>query len=75
MRKEYEITQEELDELLEASEPTPVMYASGGRPMFSSPQENANRAWARLGEKLKFDYMTAKPTDKGNRFFTAESRA
>jgi hypothetical protein len=72
MRKEFEITEEELAELLEACRPTPAMYLSGGTPMFETPQENANRAWRRLGEKKGFDSMTVEPVSgKGQRFFTA----
>jgi hypothetical protein len=51
MRKEFEMTGEELNELLEACRLIPAMYLSGGTPMFGTPQENANRAWQRLGEK------------------------
>lgn len=71
MRKEFEMTQAQLDSILEASKSTPAMYLSGGQPMFDSPQENANRAWKKLGEEMGFDYMTVKPTSRGNRFFTA----
>ena len=38
--------------------------------MFGSPQENANRAWAKLGKKMGFDSMTVMP-GKEPRFFTA----
>jgi hypothetical protein len=73
MRIEFEMTEDDLKELLEASKPTPVMYLSGGRPMFDSPQENANRAWKKLGEKMGFDAMSVRPVPgKGHRFFTAE---
>ena len=44
MRKDFEMTEEELGELLEACRPTSVMYLSGGTPVFGTPQENANRA-------------------------------
>ena len=71
MRKDFEMTQEQLDELLDACKPTPVMYLSGGKPMFNSPQENANHAWKLLGEKLGFDHMSVKPTGKGDKFFSA----
>jgi len=38
----------------------------------SSPQERANRAWQRLGEKYGFDHMTVRPIQgKGKRFFSA----
>lgn len=70
--EDFEMTQEQLDELLDACKPTPVMYLSGGRPMFNTPQENANYAWKKLGKELGFDYITVKPNGKGNRFFSAE---
>ncbi|HLJ97307.1 MAG TPA: hypothetical protein VKU02_29375 [Gemmataceae bacterium] len=74
MRKEFEMSEDDLKELLKACKPTPVMFLTGGTPMFDSPQENANRAWQMLGDKLGFDYMTVKPVSgKGQRFFTAES--
>ena len=74
MRHEFEMTEDDLKALLDACKPTPVMYLSGGTPMFDSPQENANRAWAKLGEKMGFDSTTVRPSDpnKGQRFFTAE---
>jgi len=73
MRKEFEITQQQLDFLLDASKPTPVMYLSGGRPLGSSQQENANHAWESLGKELGFKHMTVQPVpSKGQRFFTAE---
>lgn len=65
------MTQEDLDAILDACKPTPVMFLSGGTPMGSSPQENANAAWRRLGEKMGFDYMTVRPSNKGDRFFIA----
>lgn len=72
MRKEYEMTDEQLAAIMEASKSTPVMFLSGGTPMFDSPQENANRAWSALGKELDFDYMTVEPIPgKHHRFFTA----
>jgi hypothetical protein len=72
MRKDYEMTEEDLMELLDAFKPTPAMFLSGGTPMFGTPQENANRAWQRLGEKMGFDYMTVQPiSGKDQRHFTA----
>jgi len=72
--QEFEMSQQDLTELLDASKPTPVMYLSGGVPMYASPQENANRAWEKLGKKLGFKHMTVKPLkeSRGQRFFTAE---
>ena len=71
-RREYQLTEEQHKKLLEACKPTPVMYLSGGRPMFQSPQENANDAWAALGRELGFDGATVQPVSgKDSRFFTA----
>lgn len=72
MRRDYELTEEQLAKLLDACKPTPAMYLSGGRPMFGTPQENANAAWKRLGEEMSFDHMTVRPTGQGDRFFSAE---
>ena len=69
MRTSYEMTQEDMDKLLEASKPVPYILIGGREP--DSPQENANRAWASLGEKMGFDSMTVSPSVKGSRFFTA----
>ena len=72
--KNFEMTQKQLDELLNACKPTPVMYLSGGEPMFKTPQENANYAWKKLGKELGFKYMTVRPiAGKGSKFFSAES--
>jgi hypothetical protein len=56
MRKEFELTQPQLDELLNASKSTPVMYLY---------------AWEKLSTELGFKHMTVRPNGKGNRFFTA----
>ncbi len=72
--QEFEMTDEDLTTLLDASKPTLAIWGSGGVPLFGTPQENANRAWARLGEKMGFEPMTVKPvSSKGDKFFTAES--
>jgi hypothetical protein len=68
-RKEYEMTEADLAEILEACKPVPYMVF-GGRPP-RSPQENANDAWQELGRRMGFDYMTVEPTGKGDRFFSA----
>jgi len=73
MRQDFEMTEDDLAELLRASRPVPAMFLSGGRPMFGTPQENANAAWERLGKKMGFKPMTVKPIPgKGHRYFSAE---
>ncbi len=71
-RTEYEMTEADLQTILDASKSVPVMFLSGGGSMFGTPQENANRAWGAIGTKMGFDYMTVRPiSGKGQRFFTA----
>jgi hypothetical protein len=69
-RTEYEMTQEDCDELLSSMKPVPMimLHIGGG----SSQQDNANRAWQRLGEKMGFVWDSVQPiAGKGMRFFTA----
>ena len=69
-RTEYEMTEADLAELMEAFKPVPMIMLQCGNP--PSQQENANRAWAALGVKMGFDGDTVRPIDgKGSRFFTA----
>ncbi len=72
MRKEFEMSQEQFDKILEASRSVPAIALHCGP--ISSPQENANLAWKSLGVEMGFDGMTVQPTGKGNLFFTAEPR-
>lgn len=71
MRKEFEMTEKDLETLMESCKPVPYMVIGGVEP--KSPQENANDAWQLLGAKMGFDYTTVRPNGKGDRFFTAET--
>ena len=71
MRKEFEMTENQLKELKEACKPVPYMIFGGREP--SSPQENANRAWGKLGSEMGFKHMSVQPVrGKGVAYFTAE---
>ncbi len=66
-RINYKMTEEDLKELIDACKPTVCNYTPP-----SSPQEDANRAWASLGKKMGFDHMTVRPIQgKSHKFFTA----
>ncbi len=72
-RINYEMTKEDLEVILEACKPTPCMMIGSFLP--STPQENANRAWQSLGEKMGFDHMTVQSINgKGEQFFSAVPR-
>lgn len=72
MRKEYQLTEEQYRRLIEASKPIPYMVFGGMEPR--SPQENANAAWAVLGNELGFDWTTVERSSKGKMFFTAADK-
>jgi len=68
-RINYEMTKEDFEKILDACKPVPCMLIGGFAP--ASPQENANRAWAELGERMGFDSSTVQPAPGDGRFFTA----
>ena len=71
MRCEFEMTKEQLDRLLDACKPVPLIMIH--IVPASSPQQRANDAWNSLGREIGFDGMTVQPVSgKGMRFFTAE---
>ena len=58
----FEMTQEQLDKIIEASKPVPM-----------SAQENADAAWDELGKEMRFKPETVKPiAGRGDRFFSAD---
>lgn len=72
MKKEFQMTQADLDKLIQAAKPVPMIALQCGST--STPWENVNRAWIELGNRLGFDGMTVQPNGKGNLFFTAEEK-
>jgi len=71
MRKQFEMTEADLEELMRACKPVPYIMPQCGP--IRTPQENANSAWTNLGNKMGFIGSTVEPiSGKGTRFFTAE---
>ena len=70
MRRRFMMTEEQLERLLEACKPVPMIMLQCGAPR--SPQERANDAWKALGKEMGFQHMTVRPTGEGDRVFTAE---
>jgi hypothetical protein len=69
-RVNYEMTEEDLKVMYDACKPTTCIMVGGYAG--STPQENANRAWAKLGKKMGFESETVQPIQgKGSRFFSA----
>lgn len=71
MRKEFTMSEEQLEKLLDACKPVPYMVVGGIAPL--SQQERANAAWASLGREMGFDAMSVRPVPgKSMKVFTAE---
>ena len=71
--KAYTMTKEQYQQILDASKPTPVMFLTGGQPMFDTPYENAMRAWRNLGKELGFDYESVQSTSNKYKFIAEEA--
>ena len=70
--KQFEMTEDQLETLLDACKPVRLIALQCGMP--PSPWENANRAWAKLGDEMGFDSKTVQPiSGKEDRFFLAEA--
>ena len=69
MRKEFYLTDEELEQMKVPSS-VPYMVFGGHEPR--SPREMANDKWRELGRKLGFIWDTVQPSSKGENYFTAE---
>lgn len=76
MKKEFEMTTEELDQMkaIAQSTSTPVLKI-GNVITGGEKQETANDLWKRLGEKYGFVWDTAEPiSGKGYQFFKAVAK-
>jgi hypothetical protein len=71
MKREFEMSEADLEKLYDAAKPVPYLIFNGIGPR--SPQERANDAWEELGRRLGFEHTTVEPIPgKGDRFFRAE---
>jgi len=73
MRKQFEMTQEDLDKMIaaiDAARNAPLIMIGGTLPR--SVQEVANDAWVELGNRMGFKGLTAQPVGPNPRFFSAE---
>lgn len=72
MRREYEMSEDQLTTLMDACKPVVCMNIGGFTPR--SPQEKVNKVWAQLGKQMGFLPLTVEPIPgKSNKHFTAET--
>lgn len=70
-RATFVMSKEQLNKLLDACKPVPLIAIHAGP--IRTPQQNANDAWEALGKEMGFKYMTVRPIPgKGQEHFTAE---
>ena len=72
MRKEYELTDDQLSRLYDASKPVPLIALQCGMP--ASPQEVANAVWKALTDMSSNPSSSPRRSPKGDKFFTAEQK-
>lgn len=60
MPKEYEMTEADLQKIVNACKPVPLIMLQCGTP--PSQQERANAAWAELGDRMGFKSTTVRPS-------------
>ncbi len=59
MKQRFDMTSEQLEKILKACKPVPLIMLQCGMP--PSPQQSANAAWLALGNEMGFDHMTVEP--------------
>ena len=71
MRREYKLTDAQIEELKDLSKPKVYIVVGGHGP--TSQQDDANHWWQRLALEMGFDVMTVGPVvGKPEGTFTAE---
>ncbi len=69
--REYELSEEQLQRLLDAAEATPYIVVGGTEP--PSAQDNADAVWQSIAREMGFVWDTVEPAPgKGQRFIVAE---
>jgi hypothetical protein len=72
MKKQFELSDDEFNELMEiAKNPTPYMLGSGGVELFESTQDRANRVWKRIGKEKGFVWDSCESAGSNPKLFMA----
>jgi hypothetical protein len=74
MKQEFEMTQEEMDDIIAINENQMPIMKIGNVITGMDLQERINAYWEGLGDKYGFKPMTAEPSAKGKLFFLAEPK-
>jgi len=72
MKKEYQMTEEQYNKIIEASKPVPYLVFGGHPP--SSPQDNANAAWRNLANEMGFIWDSVEPGRSKKHFLATPNK-
>ena len=74
MKQEFEMLQEEMDDIIAINKSQMPVMLIGNVTTGMDLQERINAYWEGLGDKYGFKYMTVEPSSKGKLFFLAEPK-
>ena len=74
MKQEFEMTQQEMDDIISINKNQPPVMKFGDYWTGMDLQEKINHYWETLGNKYGFKHLTAEGSAKGKLFFLAEPK-
>ena len=74
MKQEFEMTQEEMDDIIKVNKDQMPVILIGEVSVGMDLQEKINSYWKGLEEKYGFDKDTVEPSGKGNLYFLAMAK-
>ena len=75
MKQEFEMTKEEMDEIIRINKSTPnTVMMVGGVDFSNNLTEAINAYWKILSDKYGFEQMTVEGSSRGKLFFLAEPK-
>lgn len=74
MKQEFEMLQQEMDDIISINKNMPPVMKFGDYWSGMDLQEKINHYWQTLGDKYGFKHMTVEPSAKGKLFFLAEPK-
>lgn len=75
MKQEFEMIQQEMDDIIAINKNNPPVMNFGGTWSGLDLQDRINSYWECLGDKYGFNKYTVEPSAKGNLFFLATPKS
>ena len=74
MKQEFEMTQEEMDDIISINKDKMPVLQIGDVTTGMDTQEKVNEYWKGLSEKYGFEQMSVEPSSRGRLFFLAKPK-